>query len=211
MTKEVIRKIEYGKHYYISSEGKVFSDKNGELKELSPLTNGHGGYKKVRLYNEGKWKDFFIHRLVASAFIPNPNNLPIINHIDENPLNNAKDNLEWCSVKYNRNYGNTPKKIKMSMKKHFEENPQERERMAKQSKERKWRPSSKKKIAASLEIPIICLKDKKIISHYKSAKEAEEKTGIKRTNICKTLKGIRKSAGGYQWIYAACGGELEKS
>ena len=56
-------------------------------------------------------KRYFIHRLVAQAFIPNPNNLPEINHKDENPLNNNVDNLEWCTHQYNSNYGKRPKKI----------------------------------------------------------------------------------------------------
>ena len=52
----------------------------------------------------GKTKQGLLHRLVAEAFIPNPDNLPCINHKDENPLNNRADNLEWCSYKYNNEY-----------------------------------------------------------------------------------------------------------
>ena len=51
-----------------------------------------------------------IHRLVANAFIPNPNNFPDVNHKDENKLNNCIKNLEWCTKKYNQNYGNRNKK-----------------------------------------------------------------------------------------------------
>ena len=47
-----------------------------------------------------------VHRLVAMAFIPNPDNLPVVNHRDENPRNNHVDNLEWCTIQYNTNYGN---------------------------------------------------------------------------------------------------------
>lgn len=67
-------------------------------------------YKKVALCRSGKHYKNFVHRLVAEAFVPNPNNLPVINHIDENPENNYADNLEWCSVKYNVNYGDRAKK-----------------------------------------------------------------------------------------------------
>ena len=64
------------------------------------------GYKRVGLRNGYRQKYFFIHRLVAQAFIPNPDNLPQVNHIDENKANNCVDNLEWCSIVYNNTYGN---------------------------------------------------------------------------------------------------------
>lgn len=59
-----------------------------------------------------------IHRLVAEAFIPNPNNYPCINHKDENPSNNNIDNLEWCTYKYNANYGTGVERQKLSRRKH---------------------------------------------------------------------------------------------
>lgn len=59
------------------------------------------GYKSIKLYKNNKTKNFTIHRLIAIAFIPNPNNHPIINHIDGNPLNNKIENLEWCTYKHN--------------------------------------------------------------------------------------------------------------
>lgn len=62
------------------------------------------GYEKVRLYKNGKGKSIFVHRLVAIAFIENPNKYPIINHIDEVPLNNHVSNLEWCTHSYNSTY-----------------------------------------------------------------------------------------------------------
>lgn len=72
---------------------------------LKPYTTGKE-YLTVRLSKNNKCKSFYVHRLVAEAFIPNPDNLPQINHIDENPRNNATINLEWCTQKYNCNYGN---------------------------------------------------------------------------------------------------------
>lgn len=63
------------------------------------------GYYRATLCKDGNKKMFFIHRLVAEAFILNPNNYPIINHKDENPLNNRVENLEWCTHQYNSNYG----------------------------------------------------------------------------------------------------------
>ena len=63
------------------------------------------GYKLVILRKDNKSKSVYVHRLVAKAFIPNPNNLPEVNHKDENPLNNDVNNLEWCTHSYNGNYG----------------------------------------------------------------------------------------------------------
>ncbi len=59
------------------------------------------GYLSVSLSKENKLKQKNIHRLVAEAFLPNPFNLPVINHIDENKKNNMVSNLEWCSCAYN--------------------------------------------------------------------------------------------------------------
>lgn len=77
---------------------------------LKAITN-RAGYKRVNLCNEEGRKAKFIHRLVAEAFIPNTNNLPMINHKDERPCNNRVDNLEWCDAKYNANYGNHNKRV----------------------------------------------------------------------------------------------------
>lgn len=63
------------------------------------------GYLRVELCKEGKGKWFYVHRLVAHVFIPNPEGLPEINHRDENKTNNLVDNLEYCDRKYNCNYG----------------------------------------------------------------------------------------------------------
>lgn len=69
------------------------------------------GYYRLSLCKEGVEKRYFVHRLVAEAFIQNPDNLPQINHKDENKLNNCVDNLEWTSAKYNCNYGTRIKRI----------------------------------------------------------------------------------------------------
>ena len=78
---------------------------------LSNLNNKNG-YLFVSLSRDGILKRHYIHRLVAIAFIPNPNNYPIINHKDETRDNNRVDNLEWCTQFYNINYGNAIKKIR---------------------------------------------------------------------------------------------------
>lgn len=65
----------------------------------------HRGYKVVTLSNQGKLKQIKVHRLVAAAFIPNPNGYPEINHKDERKCNNLVENLEWCTTQYNTSYG----------------------------------------------------------------------------------------------------------
>lgn len=76
-----------------------------------------GKYEAVALHKEGTIKKFFVHRLVAMAFIPNPDNLPCINHKDENPSNNYVGNLEWCTYAYNANYGGRGDRCYESMRK----------------------------------------------------------------------------------------------
>ena len=68
------------------------------------------GYKTVSLTKDGKTKTLFVHRLVAEAFIPNVNNLPMVNHKDEDKTNNFVENLEWCTNDYNINYGTARKR-----------------------------------------------------------------------------------------------------
>ena len=92
------------------STGKVIS------KEKILKSHTNYGYKNVLLSknNEKKYKK--IHRLVAETFIPNPNNLPYINHTNENRSDNRVENLEWCDSKYNNNYGNHPNSRKKYIK-----------------------------------------------------------------------------------------------
>ena len=63
------------------------------------------GYDSVTLHDMGRKAIMSVHRLVAMAFIPNPDNLPVVNHRDENPKNNQVSNLEWCDISYNTRYG----------------------------------------------------------------------------------------------------------
>ena len=74
-------------------------------KILKPCKMANSGYMEVHLKSNGQGKHGRIHRLVAEAFIPNPDNLPEINHKDEDKTNNRADNLEWCDRQYNINYG----------------------------------------------------------------------------------------------------------
>ena len=100
--------------YQVSNLGRVkklSNNKNCREKILN-LAQNNKGYTKVTLSKDGNQKQYQLHRLVATAFIPNPENLPIVNHKDENPKNNCSENLEWCSYQYNTKY---------SLERHYEE------------------------------------------------------------------------------------------
>lgn len=89
--------------YAITEDGKIWSYRRNKF--LKPNIRSDG-YLAVFLSDKGSTKWFTIHQLVARTYIPNPDSLPCVNHKDENPANNSVDNLEWCTYKYNNNYGN---------------------------------------------------------------------------------------------------------
>lgn len=86
--------------YFISDDGKVFSKEKEELKEKS-LFKSHNGYLRVALWNNGKQKKYFVHRLVATYFVKNSKNYDSVDHIDEDKVNNHYTNLRWTSKSYN--------------------------------------------------------------------------------------------------------------
>ena len=89
-------------NYSIFKDGTVINNVSG--KPLKQFDNGLG-YMRVGLYKNKRRFYFFVHRLVAIHFINNPQQLPYVNHKDENKSNNSVDNLEWCTASYNVNYG----------------------------------------------------------------------------------------------------------
>ena len=88
--------------YEVSNQGEVKSLRTNMI--LTPV-RATVGYMKLSLCRNGEIKNRYIHRIVAQAFIPNPNNLPQVNHKDEDKTNNAVSNLEWCTPKHNMHYG----------------------------------------------------------------------------------------------------------
>ena len=91
--------------YQVSDLGRVRSLKYGKVRVLKPQKDNKGGYLLVNLYRDGKLKHFLVHRLVASAFIPNDDeSKTIINHKNEKPSQNFVNNLEWCTQQYNVTY-----------------------------------------------------------------------------------------------------------
>ncbi len=80
---------------------------------MTPPTD-KDGYLRIGLVKNRHQKFFYVHRLVANAFLPNPNNYKSVNHIDENKKNNNADNLEWCTIRYNNLYNNKIYKLTAS-------------------------------------------------------------------------------------------------
>ena len=145
----------------MTSCGKVWSYRNKKF--LKPGVN-NDGYLCVNLYKDGKYTSYKVHRLVAMAYIPNPENLPEVNHKDEDKTNNCLQNLEWCDHKYNINYGNCITKSSNSHKK-----------------------------------PILQYTlDGEFIREWPSANDVGREV---QSHICKCLKGRKKSAYGYKWVY----------
>lgn len=96
-----MEKIQDFPNYLVDEYGNVYRSKG--MKKLKQTYSK--GYAYVQLWNHGKGKRCRVHRLVAQAFLPNPDNLPCVNHKDEIKSNNNVDNLEWCTYQYNNNYG----------------------------------------------------------------------------------------------------------
>ena len=138
---------------------------------LKPCTT-KDGYLLVNLCKNGKIKSFLVHRLVAEVFIDNPDNLPQVNHKDENKLNNNAENLEWCSSSYNINFGTRNEKVA------------EKNTNGKQCK------------------PILQYTlDGKFVREWKSAKQAEREGGFNQSHITHCCIGERKKHHNFIWKY----------
>lgn len=143
------------------------------------------GYPRISLCRHGGKRMFHVHRLVAIAFIPNPNNLPMINHKDENKTNNfvyvnpdgsvdeSKSNLEWCDVTYNNRYGNRLQIMSNILK----------------NRKDLSRPVSQ------------YTKDGVFVASYASLKEIRRQHGYDPSFIGKACVGIYKSAYGCIWKF----------
>ena len=166
--------------YLVSSDGQVKSLLSDKLLKPNYMTTG---YLSVELFRDGKSKRLLIHRLVAEAFIDNPDNLPQVNHIDEVKSNNCVSNLEWCTAKYNMNYGKAAKTRHSKIDYHAEY----RKCIAKEN----GKKSSKKVIQLS--------KDNEYICNYQSIKDASKALNIDAGHISSVCKGKRKTAGGFIW------------
>ena len=170
--------------YKVSNAGRVKSKiTNKVLKQFVTKS----GYCKINLYKNKVPERCLVHRLVATAFIENNNNYPIINHKDENPGNNRVDNLEWCTYSYNTCYGTARERAVM----HTD--------YKKRTENMNWEARN-----AKLKKPIIQLKDGVIIKEFDSIKSAVSEYGgvnAHGSNIIEVCKGRRKKAYGFEWRY----------
>ncbi len=179
----------YEKDYEVSSIGNVrslrFANK-GEgkkgigIRNLKPILSSHG-YYVVNLHKNGHMKQFLVHRLVAQAFIPNPHNYQVIDHIDTITTNNNIGNLRWCTPKDNVN------------------NPISSKRRIEKCK-RIFQGKFGKDSFVHREVLQYTL-DGIFIKEWECMSDAWKSLGIDSGSITKACKGIQKSAGGYIWKY----------
>lgn len=173
--------VGYEGQYLVSDKGNVMSlpraiDGNGGSHyEIDGRTlkkkKDAKGYDRVFLSKHNDDKFIPVHRLVAMAFIPNPEGKPQVNHKDGNKTNNSVGNLEWCTNGENQKHA-----YKMGLNVHSDD-------------------AGKKKVA----VEQIDLITGDVVATYKSMSDAERVTGIQKTNIRKVVNGERPHAGNYGW------------
>lgn len=158
--------------YLIYENGDVWSVRKGKVMSPSYTT----GYAIVKLQRGSYYEYHRVHRLVAEHFIPNPDNLPQVNHKDENPKNNCVDNLEWCNAEYNNAYGTRLKRVSGKMK------------------GRITAPSILKKVNQYS-------KDGAFIKTWDSISDAARALGKNSAGITHCCKGDYNTSYGYIWRY----------
>lgn len=170
--------IEVAPQYEVSDTGLVRRVR--DMLEVKPFDNG--GYDRVKLEGRGQ----LVHRLVAMAFIPNPNELDTVNHKDRNKRNNHANNLEWMSNGDNVRHSHDDKRI-VYLRKTMSD-------VGKKFGAENGRNSAKAVVQLS--------KSGDFIAQYISAREAEKATGVGYRLISQVCNGSKKSAHGYLWEFA---------
>lgn len=148
-------------------------------KPKKPYPNSMG-YLRAKLHKNGQGKKYFVHRLVAETFIPNPNNLPCIDHIDRNYLNNSTDNLRWCTQKENCN------------------NPLTREHTRSKEVNEKRLATKRKKQSCNCEVPVYYIDEQGKKISFKSMHEAQRQTNVSHSYISRSVNKKRPISG-RQW------------
>lgn len=169
--------IEDQPSYRVRRDGQVVSLKYGKFYILAKSPR-KDGYLQVYLRQNGIQSNTLIHRLVAKAFIPNPENKPYVNHKDGNKKNNNVDNLEWNTVSENAKHA-----FAIGLKKVSD-----------------YQRSVCAKLSKINSIPVYqYTKALKLVKKYKSYNDAMRKLGIDSSAICKCVKGKNSHAGGFIW------------
>jgi len=169
--------------YQISNLGNVLSlnyRNHGYSQVLVPKRN-NSGRLWVELYGHRKRKPCLIHRLVATAFIPNPNGYPQINHKDENPTNNRVDNLEWCTGDYN---------IRYYLERH----------RGQLGKNRKATDGYGKRLCLAVEQLTL---EGRLVRLWDNSRQVFCELGFSDWSVSECCRGNRKTAYGYIWRYAS--------
>ena len=159
--------------YQVSNLGNILSlnYRNTGRAELMNPWEDKDGYLKIGLRKNRKTDFILVHRLVAQTFLPNPDNLPQVNHKDENKANNRVENLEWCDGKYNHNYGTINQRI------------------------------SKANTNGKLSKPVLQLSlTGELIREYPSANECG-RNGFERSGVIRCCNGKQKTHKGFRWMY----------
>lgn len=172
---EIWKIIDGYPNYMVSNLGRVKTlnyKRSGREKIMSLLDNGLG-YFKVCLCSNGKVKQLYVHRLVAEAFLDNPNNLSEVNHKDENPSNNCVSNLEYCDHKYNMIYGTRNERASKKLINH----------------------PNKSKVILQYDL------NGNFIKEFPSAAEVERQLNISTQNVTACCRGEYKYTHGYIFSY----------
>lgn len=171
--------------YQVSDEGEVRKVKPGKEMIIKSRPD-KDGYRIINLWKNGKTKCVKVHRLVAQAFIPNPESHPQINHKNEIRDDNRVSNLEWCTAKYNINYGTHTQRAADTIR----------------GEKHTWE-HIKKIREHSRNIPVLMCDIKgNPIQQFISASEAGRYVGGNATNITAVIKGRSKTYKGYIFKYA---------
>lgn len=166
--------------YQVSNDGRVrtvehiTNGRHVKPKELKVTILKCNRYARVRLYKQGKYRDYMVHRLVANEFVPNPDNKPQVNHIDGNRGNNNANNLEWCTQAENNRHA-----IDIGL-----QNPSV------------MLTATRKKV---LQLTL----DGQVVREWRSMSEAARENRLEVSNISHCCKGRIKSTGGYRWRLAS--------
>ncbi|MFE8697956.1 HNH endonuclease [Cytobacillus sp. FJAT-53684] len=163
----------YEGFYSINEQGVIRNVRTGKIKKH---TLQNSGYMSVSLYKNGHRKTFLVHRLIAETFLPNPNNLKTVNHIDGNKINNDLSNLEWAS--------------------HSENHLHAYRELGRKT----WLEGLYGASNFNSKSVIMFSKNGEFLAEYGALREAERKTGVRENNIRRAIK-YKGTAGGYVWKY----------